>query len=84
MIVDEFVLGARELEQLGEDGIDNHVLWLVLEFVSNDIFELVKRCSALSERGRVKVAVKVYEELGDDLAIEIELVDSVNKRISDE
>jgi hypothetical protein len=84
MIVDEFVLGAREFEQLGEDGINNHVLWLVLEFVSNDIFELVERCSALSERGRVEVAVKVYEELGDDLTIEVELVDSINKRISDE
>jgi hypothetical protein len=84
MVVDELVFGTGKLEQLREDGIDDHVFWLVLEFVSNDILELVKCRCALSESSGMEVAVKVYKELGNHIAIEIELVDGIDNGVSDE
>lgn len=84
MIVYEFVLSARQLEQLRKDGINEHVLGFVLNFVTNRLTELVKWSATLGEDVDRPIAIDIDQEFGDHLAIEIELVDGINDSISHE
>lgn len=84
VVVDELVLSTRQLEQLREDGVDDHVLRLVLNFFADCITELVERCSALSKGFERPVAIQIYEELGNHFPVEIELVNRINNAISDQ
>jgi hypothetical protein len=84
VVVNELVFSTRKLEQLRENSINDHVLRFVLKFVSYDFLELVKGGSALSEGGRVEVAVEVHKEFGYHLAVEVELVNGIDDGITDE
>jgi hypothetical protein len=69
---------------LGKYGIDNHILRLVLDLVTDRLAELVERCATLGEDIDGPVAINIHEKLGDHLAVEVKLVDGVNNSISNE
>lgn len=84
VVVDELVLGSRQLEELGEDGIDRHIFGLPRRLRWLYVAKPIKGSGSSGKGPGSEVAVQIDQVAGRHVAIEVEDADCVGKRIADE
>ena len=81
MVVNELLLRVWQLEELGEDSVDGHVLRLPRRLWRLNIAQLIERCGSCRKSPRGKVAVQVDQMPRGDVAVEMENVDRIQQCI---
>lgn len=83
VVVHQLMLWRWQLEDLGEDGINSHILRLPSRFFTRYFLEPVKRRSTLDEGIWCPEAIGLDKEFGSRDAVKVEDVDCVYQHISD-
>lgn len=84
VVVDELVLGSRQLEELGEDSVDCHIFGLPRRLRWLYVAKPIKGGGSSGKGPGSEVAVQIDKVAGGHIAIEVEDTDCIGKRITDE
>lgn len=84
VVVDLFVFSSRQLQHLGEDGVDDHVLGLPSRSSLWYVLELVEGSGALDKGTLSPVAVEVDQELCGGIAVVVEDADGIDDGVAQE